>query len=142
MRQVLGDKYTEFKNDLTKLKDQEQKDGTRFEVELNAIDKRTEEQTGSYEMHTGFNINTGMRGSKLSGGQKQRLAIARAVIRNPRILLLDEATSALDESSQKKVQDALNKVMENRTSLVIAHRLTTVEKCTHIAVIEGGRVSE
>jgi ABC-type multidrug transport system fused ATPase/permease subunit len=70
------------------------------------------------------------------------LAIARAVIRNPRILLLDEATSALDESSQKKVQDALNKVMENRTSLVIAHRLTTVEKCTHIAVIEGGRVTE
>jgi len=83
-----------------------------------------------------------MRGSKLSGGQKQRLAIARAVVRDPRILLLDEATSALDEESQKKVQNALNKVMENRTSLVIAHRLTTVEKCTHIAVIEGGKVSE
>ena len=84
----------------------------------------------------------GNRGSKLSGGQKQRIAIARAIIRQPKILLLDEATSALDENSQRKVQAALDTVMSDRTSIVIAHRLTTVEKCNRIAVIEGGKIVE
>ena len=78
----------------------------------------------------------------MSGGQKQRIAIARAVLRQPHILLLDEATSALDEDSQRKVQAALENVMENRTSIVIAHRLTTVEKCSRVAVIEDGVVVE
>ena len=77
----------------------------------------------------------GVKGSKLSGGQKQRVAIARAVVRNPKILLLDEATSALDEISQRKVQEALENVMINRTSIVVAHRLTTVEKCSRVAVL-------
>ena len=84
----------------------------------------------------------GIKGNKLSGGQKQRVAIARAVVRNPKILLLDEATSALDEVSQRKVQLALDNVMKNRTSIVVAHRLTTVEKCSRVAVIEDGKIVE
>ena len=68
------------------------------------------------------------------------MAIARAVVRDPKILLLDEATSALDEVSQRKVQLALDNVMKNRTSIVVAHRLTTVEKCSRVAVIEDGKI--
>jgi ATP-binding cassette subfamily B protein len=70
------------------------------------------------------------------------MAIARAIVREPKILLLDEATSALDEESQMKVQDALEKVMKGRTSLVIAHRLTTVKACNRIALIEDGKIAE
>ena len=84
----------------------------------------------------------GVKGSKLSGGQKQRVAIARAVLRKPHILLLDEATSALDEVSQRHVQKALENVMQNRTSIVVAHRLTTVEKCSRVAVLEDGVIVE
>jgi ABC-type multidrug transport system fused ATPase/permease subunit len=87
-------------------------------------------------------VNCGLKGGKLSGGQKQRVAIARAVVRKPNILILDEATSALDENSQRLVQEALKNVMDNRTSIVIAHRLTTVEKCSRLVVIEDGRVVE
>ena len=90
------------------------------------------------QLPTGYRIKCGSRGSKVSGGQKQRIAIARAVVRKPNILILDEATSALDEDSQRKVQLALDNIMVNRTSIVIAHRLTTVEKCSRIAVIENG----
>lgn len=84
----------------------------------------------------------GVKGNKLSGGQKQRVAIARAVVRNPKILLLDEATSALDEISQRLVQEALENVMKNRTSIVVAHRLTTVEKCSRVAVLQDGQIVE
>lgn len=90
----------------------------------------------------GFGIFAGVRGSKLSGGQKQRIAIARAVVRSPKVLLLDEATSALDENSQRLVQDALSNLMQGRTSIVIAHRLTTVESCSRIAVINNGVIVE
>ena len=89
-------------------------------------------------MPEGFKTDCGLKGSKLSGGQKQRIAIARAIIRRPKILILDEATSALDEESQQKVQVALDNVMRDRTSIVIAHRLTTVEKCDKVIVLEGG----
>ena len=105
------------------------------------IDNRTEEKK-DIELHQRFRIDCGMRGSKLSGGQKQRIAIARAIIRKPKILILDEATSALDEESQKKVQIALDNIMKERTSIVIAHRLSTVEKCDRIVVLEGGRLVE
>lgn len=103
---------------------------------------RTPEEMGDFILHPGYDINCGNRGSKLSGGQKQRVAIARAIIRKPNILLLDEATSALDEESQRKVQAALEKCMIGRTSIVVAHRLTTVEKCNRIAVIADGKIAE
>lgn len=82
----------------------------------------------------------GDRGIQLSGGQKQRVAIARAVLKNPKILILDEATSALDTESEKLVQDALDKLMENRTSFVIAHRLSTIKKADNILVLENGKI--
>lgn len=105
------------------------------------IDERND-KLKDISLHAGFDIVCGVKGGKLSGGQKQRVAIARAVIRKPNILILDEATSALDEESQRKVQVALDNIMVGRTSIVIAHRLTTVEKCNRIVVIEDGRVVE
>ncbi|MFM6976059.1 MAG: ABC transporter ATP-binding protein, partial [Sphingobacteriaceae bacterium] len=90
----------------------------------------------------GYQTNVGDRGLKLSGGQKQRLCIARAVLANPPIMLLDEATSALDTESEKLVQEALNKLMENRTSLVIAHRLSTIQNADKIVVLDAGKIIE
>jgi subfamily B ATP-binding cassette protein MsbA len=94
------------------------------------------------QMDEGFQSNIGDRGLKLSGGQRQRLSIARAVLKNPPILILDEATSALDTESERLVQDALERLMKNRTSLVIAHRLSTIKNADEIVVIDKGRIAE
>lgn len=90
----------------------------------------------------GYQTNTGDRGIKLSGGQKQRISIARAVFSNPAVLLLDEATSALDTESEKLVQDALVRLMQDRTTLVIAHRLSTIQNADQIAVLDDGVMAE
>jgi len=93
-------------------------------------------------MEDGYQSTIGDRGTKLSGGQRQRLSIARAILRNPPILILDEATSSLDTKSERLVQDALSKVMSNRTSIVIAHRLSTIVHADEIIVLNKGEIVE
>ncbi len=113
--------------------DAEKEDIIRAAKEANAHEF-IEEQINGYETVIGD------YGNKLSGGQKQRLTIARAMLKSPSILILDEATSSLDSKSEKKIQDAINKLMQGKTSLIIAHKFSTIKKCDKIILIDKGRI--
>ncbi|PIA30330.1 hypothetical protein AQUCO_05600040v1 [Aquilegia coerulea] len=112
------------------------------EAELRKSAMRANAHEFISSMKNGYETYCGERGVQLSGGQKQRIALARAILKNPAILLLDEATSALDSLSESLVQDALDKMMIGRTCVVVAHRLSTIEKADSIAVIKNGKVVE
>ncbi len=113
-------------------------DATESEIRLAAQAAAADEFI--QRLPDGYNTFLGERGVRLSGGQRQRIAIARAILKNPPVLLLDEATSALDAESEKLVQEAMEHLMKNRTTLVIAHRLATVLKADRIVVMEQGRI--
>ncbi|KAF5186153.1 Abc transporter b family member [Thalictrum thalictroides] len=117
------------------------KDDSTME-EINRAAKHSEAISFISNLPDKYETQVGERGIQLSGGQKQRIAIARAILKNPTILLLDEATSALDAESEKSVQQALDKVMVGRTTIVVAHRLSTIKNADTIAVFQGGKIVE
>lgn len=118
------------------------KQGEAAEEEIIAATRAANAHNFISALPQGYDTSVGERGLQLSGGQKQRIAIARAILKDPRILLLDEATSALDAESERVVQDALDRVMVDRTTVVVAHRLTTIKGADVIAVVKNGEIAE
>ncbi|EEF47170.1 ABC transporter B family member 11 [Ricinus communis] len=118
------------------------KDGNASEAEILAASELANSHEFISSLQQGYDTLVGERGVQLSGGQKQRVAIARAIVKTPKILLLDEATSALDAESERVVQDALDRVMLKRTTVVVAHRLSTIQNADVIAVVKNGAIIE
>ncbi|CAN0888669.1 ABC transporter B family member 11 [Linum grandiflorum] len=118
------------------------KEGEATEAEIISASELANAHRFISGLQQGYDTVVGERGIQLSGGQKQRVAIARAIVKSPKILLLDEATSALDAESEKVVQDALDRVMSNRTTVVVAHRLSTIKNADLIAVVKNGVIVE
>lgn len=116
--------------------------GEVTEEEIISVAKASNAHNFISSLPNGYKTTVGERGVQLSGGQKQRIAIARAILKDLKILLLDEATSALDTESERIVQEALDRVMVNRTTVVVAHRLTTIKNADVIAVVKNGVVAE
>ena len=110
------------------------------EVRAAARDANVDEYVQTFP--EGYATEVGERGVRLSGGERQRIAIARAVLRDPRILILDEATSALDSHSEAMIEEALDRLLPGRTTLIIAHRLSTIRRAHRVFFIEAGRVVE
>jgi subfamily B ATP-binding cassette protein MsbA len=115
-------------------------DATRGEIEAAAREANAEEFV--LDLPQGYETPVGERGMRLSGGQRQRISIARAVLRDPRVLILDEATSALDSHSERLIEAALDRLLPGRTTLIVAHRLSTIRRANKILYIEAGRVAE
>ena len=118
------------------------KEGGATEEEIIAAAQSANAHKFISSLPNGYDTSVGERGTQLSGGQKQRIAIARAILKDPRILLLDEATSALDAESERVVQEALDRVSVNRTTVVLAHRLATIKGADIIAVVKNGAIAE
>jgi len=111
-------------------------------IESNEFDVIGDDKDAAMKYGTGFKRKVGPKGSQLSGGQKQRIAIARAILKNPSMLILDEATSALDAQNEKTVQEALDKIMAGKTSVIVAHRISTIKDADEIVVFNDGQIIE